>query len=164
MLLPQLFSVSICMNTFFHPPLSVFLYISSEFLICSLYKGVVFYSFTPCILIGAFGQFTFKVIIDMYVLITILLIVFWLFYSFCSFFFFCSFLLWSDDHLSFIFGFLFLFLFVYIICFWFVATMRFITRIFLSWWSLKFKFIFLKTCKFISSLMFNFSDFVFCIF
>ena len=36
---------------------------------------------TLCLLTGAFSQFTFKVIIDMYVLIAILLIVLWLFCS-----------------------------------------------------------------------------------
>ena len=50
------------------------------------------YLATLCLLVGAFSQFIFKIIIDMYVLITILLIVFTLFlwFFYFPFFFFCS--------------------------------------------------------------------------
>ena len=46
------------------------------FLVDSIYKGHVFISIQPvCLLVGAFNLLTFKVIIDIYVPIAILLIV-----------------------------------------------------------------------------------------
>ena len=58
----------------------------SGFLVDSIYMGLVFVSIPPvlCLLVGAFNPFTFKVIIDIYVPISIFLIVwgwFWRFFS-----------------------------------------------------------------------------------
>ena len=60
------------------------------------------HSFTLCLLIEAFSPFTFKIIIDSYVLIGILLIVIRLFLQFSSvpFFFSCSLPLCFDDFLQ----------------------------------------------------------------
>ena len=81
-------------------------------------------------MIGAFSTFTFKVIIDKYVLIAILLIVVWVF--FVVFLVSSSFALFLCDLMtifSVMFGFLSLFVCVSLIGFWFVVTMRIIYNI-----------------------------------
>ena len=95
-----------------------------------------------CLLVGAFNPFTFKVIINIYILIAILL--FWICFCGSFFFLFCSLVTWwlsvvlcLDSS--------FFFVYVSIIDFQFGITMRFwyrslyISKIVLSFWSLNFK-------------------------
>ena len=82
-------------NTFFHP-LTFSLYVSLVLMWASCRQHIYrsrfcIHSASRCLLVGAFNPITFKVIIDMYILITILLIVLDLFCR--SFFFPFSFVL-----------------------------------------------------------------------
>ena len=63
--------------------------------------GSCFYihSVSICLLVGAFSPFTFKIIIDVYVLIATLLIVLALFLLIFFIPFSCSFLFWFEDYL-----------------------------------------------------------------
>ena len=112
------------------------------------------HSATLCLLTGAFSPFTFKVIIDRYVLTAILWLAFGLFLYFyfvlSSFFFLlpCDLMtIFSVNMNSFLFC-----VCVSVIDFWLMVTMRFIYSnlctcvIILSWWSLKFKCISTALC------------------
>ena len=91
-MLPQLLFISIYMEYHFHSP--HFVCISLNMMGVPSRKYIYGYFFNPfnhsvslihstalCVLIREFSPFTFKVIIDCYVLIIILFIVFWLFWS-----------------------------------------------------------------------------------
>ena len=88
---PAFFSFPFAWNIFFPSPhfsVSVCFQIWSESLVGRKYVGLGFYLFSHSISFSwSIGPFTFKVNIDRYVLIAILLIVFRLFYSSFLFFF-----------------------------------------------------------------------------
>ena len=52
-----------------HPNADEYTFVSSAFLVDSIYMGLVFciHSTSLCLLVGAFNPFTFKAIIDIYV-------------------------------------------------------------------------------------------------
>ena len=127
---PAFFWIPFPWNIFFHP-LNFNLYVSPEMKwvswrqhIYGSYFGIN--SAILCLLVGALSSFTFKVIIDMYVLTAILLIVLDLF--FWSFFFPSSLVFsWFDDYLHSMLCLdcFFLFLCVSVADLWFVVTMKF---------------------------------------
>ena len=81
------------------------------------------YSSILCLLIGEFGPFTFKVIIDKYVFIAILNLVFQLILYLFFVPFFLFFLLWFDGfHLYYTWVLFFLFFCESVVCFWFVVN------------------------------------------
>ena len=104
-------------NIFFHPfafSLYMFLDLTWLSLIGSIYMWLfLIHLATLCLLSGAFSQFTFKVIIDGYVLIATLLVVFWLFCS--SLFLSFSFVLFLGDLMTF-FSVTFSFFPIYFLC------------------------------------------------
>ena len=79
-------------NIFFHhPTFSLYVSLALKWVSCKWHiDGSCFFiqSATLCLLVGAFSPLTFKVIIDSYVLIAILLLVSWLFLQFFSVLFF----------------------------------------------------------------------------
>ena len=95
---PGFLFISICIDLFSNPlTLSLCVSLDLKWVSCGQHKyGSCFciHSATLCLLIGAFSPFTFKVIVDMCVLIGILLIVFVV--LFCSFLllFFSSLVIW----------------------------------------------------------------------
>ena len=88
--------MSVCMvwNTLFHPLTFSLCVTAVKWVSCRqhVYGSCCFYPFShPIFWIGTFIPFTFKVIIDRYVLTAILLVVFWLFLLFfCVPFFSCD--------------------------------------------------------------------------
>ena len=110
----------------------------------TIFMSLFFISFIwlLCVFIGAFSLFTFKLIIDRYVLIAILLIVFWLF---CSSYLFLSSFVLSSCALMTSFSVMFVFLSfvlqgILCVCVCVLAWSSFITTYeyrSLTWWSRK---------------------------
>ena len=109
-MLLQVFKISICME-YLYCLLMFSLYVSLDLkLFCCtqhLYGSCFcIHSATLCLLVGVFSPFTFKVIINMYILIAILLFWIWFYRSFFPF------VLFVYVHICYIFSVMFEFLFL----------------------------------------------------
>ena len=152
--IPDFFWFLFTWNTFFYP-LIFSLYVSLELKWVSWRQHVYRFCFcihwaNLCLLVGAFSPFTFKVIVEMYVLTAILLTVWDLVLLVFFLPFFCSLVVWWLS-LVLCLDCFFLFACIFIVDFHFAFTMRFwyrnlhIYKIVLSCWSLN--------CKYISSVL-----------